>query len=239
MKKFILGVVMALVATTASALGPNVFNHLGLGVGVGLTGITIEAATPITSFVQFRAGVSIMPGIKFNANTEVEYTINGMDRNSDVDLQGNLKRVQGQAIVNIYPIPGAGFFIAGGAYFGGSELVKVTGHCEDLVGQATDGGIVIGDYKIPADANGNVSGGIRVKSFRPYLGIGFGRSVPGKLMSFTTELGVQFHGKPYLYTDNGELEVPERSDDDDTFQKIMDKVKVYPNLTFRLSFRAF
>lgn len=26
---------------------------------------------------------------------------------------------------------------------------------------------------------------------------------------------------------------------DDTFQKIMDKVKVYPNLAFRVNFRAY
>lgn len=239
MKKFLLGVVMTLVATTASAIGPDIFNHLGLGVGVGLTGVTVEAATPITSFVQLRAGVSVMPGIKFNANTEVEYTMDGGNGSSDVDLKGNLKRLQGQAIFNVYPIPSSSFYIAAGAYFGGKELVKITGHSDDLVGQPMNGGVVIGDYKIPADKNGNISGGIKVNSFRPYFGIGIGRAIPGKLLAFNAELGVQIHGKPHLYSDYGELEEPNYPDDDDTFQKIMDKVRVYPNLTFRLCFRAF
>ncbi len=238
MKKLLLGVVMALTGVTASAIGPDIFNHLGAGVGVGLTGITVEAATPITPFVQMRAGVSIMPGIKFHVNADVDYEVQGYQQSSEVELTGDLGRVQGQVIFNVYPIPKCGFFVAAGAYFGGRDLVKIKGHCDDLVGNVTDGGVVIGDYKIPVDANGNVDGGIRVKSFRPYFGIGFGRSVPGKFLAFNTELGVQIHGKPQLYTNNGELEVPDEFSDD-TFQKIMDKVTVYPQLTFRLSFRAF
>ena len=79
---------------------------------------------------------------------------------------------------------------------------------------------------------------IKVNGFRPYLGIGWGRAVPGKLLNFGVELGVQIHGKPALYTEFGEIGIPDELEDD-TFQKIMDKVKVYPNLTFRLNFRAF
>lgn len=239
MKKLLLGAMMAITAFGASAIGPNIFNHLGAGVGVGLTGITVEAATPITSFVQMRAGVSIMPSIKFHADADVEYTVQGSEQFSEVRLQGDLGRVQGQVIFNVYPIPMNNFFIAVGGYFGGSTLVKIKGHCDDLVGSNPGDGVVIGNYKIPVDANGNVDGGIRVNSFRPYFGIGFGRSVPGKLLAFNTELGLQIHGKPKLYTNNGELILPADIDDDDTFQKIMDKVKVYPQLTFRLSFRAF
>ena len=48
---------IGLAALTANA-GPGVFNHLGFGAGIGTSGITIEAATPITNFVNLRAGVS-------------------------------------------------------------------------------------------------------------------------------------------------------------------------------------
>lgn len=244
MKKILLSIVCAAASLCASAgLPAGIFDHVGVGVGVGTTGITIEAATPITRWVQMRAGVSIMPGIKFGVDSDVDYTVNENgyieDRTSEVELKGNLKRVQGQVIFNAYPIPGSGFFVAAGAYFGGADLLKITGHCDDLAGLRTeDGYVTVGDYKIPVDPNGDVRGGIKVNSFRPYVGLGFGRSVPGKLLSFTTELGLQFHGKPKLYTDYGELDLSE-VDDDDTFQKIMDKVKVYPTLTFRLNFRAF
>ena len=41
---------------------PNVFNHLGIGAAVGTNGLSFEVATPITGFVNMRAGVSYMQG---------------------------------------------------------------------------------------------------------------------------------------------------------------------------------
>ena len=237
MKKVILLVMMAAVSLIGYAAQP-IFNHLGANVGVGTTGISVELATPITNFVQMRAGVSIMPGITFNADADVNYTVMGQHRTSTAELTGDLGRVQGQVIFNIYPattrIP---LYVAVGAYFGANDLLKITGHSDEL--QAQGGGdVVIGDYTIPVDANGNVDGGIRVKNFRPYVGLGWGRAVPGKLLNFSIDLGVQIHGTPKLYTNNGVIKTSD-IDDNNTFNKIMDMVKVYPTLTFRLGFRAF
>lgn len=239
MKKFLIAVVAVIASVMpAYAMPPGIFDHLGLGVGVGTTGIQIEASTPITRWVQMRAGVSIMPGIKFGVHDiDVDYMVNGYDHTSYIDLDGSMKRVQGQVIFNVYPIPFASFYVAAGAYFGGSTLIGITGYSEDLEG-IEGGQVTIGDYTLPVNDKGEVNGGIKVNGFRPYLGIGWGRAVPGKLLNFGFELGVQIHGKPKLYTEFGEIGYPQEIEDD-TFQKIMDKVKVYPNLTFRLNFRAF
>lgn len=51
---------IGLAALTANA-GPGVFNHLGFGAGIGTSGITIEAATPITNFVNLRASLDTVP----------------------------------------------------------------------------------------------------------------------------------------------------------------------------------
>ncbi len=240
MKKSIFAVILSFVSvSSASAIGPDVFNHIGFGASVGLTGISIEAATPITRFVQMRAGVSIMPGIKFGVHDiDVNYTspLNTQE-STTVDLDGNLKRVQGQVIFNVYPIPMKSLYVAVGAYFGGSTIVDIKGSSPALAGM-NEAEVEIGDYTLPVDNEGNVNGGIKVNGFRPYFGLGWGRAVPGKLVNFEVELGVQIHGTPKLYTDSGEIGV---STDfgDDTFQKIMDKVKVYPNLAFRVNFRAY
>ncbi len=61
MKRTLSFLVVLLTTLSSWAISPDVFNHLGAGVGVGTTGITFELATPITSFVQMRAGVSYMP----------------------------------------------------------------------------------------------------------------------------------------------------------------------------------
>lgn len=70
-------------------------------------------------------------------------------------------------------------------------------------------------------------------SFRPYLVVYRGRMIPGKRINFNTEPGVQFE----LYTGYGELD-SSMVEDDNTFKKNQDVLKVYPTLTFRLNFRA-
>ena len=77
-----------------------------------------------------------------------------------------------------------------------------------------------------------------MKNFRPYLGIGWGRMIPGKIVNFLTELGVQFEGTPELYTDYGEID-ESITEDDNTFNKVANALKVYPTLTFRINFKAF
>lgn len=53
MKKFLMAVAVAVTSLAASAgLPGDMFNHVGVGVGVGTTGISVEASTPITRWVQ-------------------------------------------------------------------------------------------------------------------------------------------------------------------------------------------
>lgn len=242
MRKLFLATMVMMSAMSASAIGPDIFNHLGAGVGVGTNGISVELATPVTRFVTVRAGASFMPGISFHADADYTYSlpnpVTGLaeTRNGEVNLKGDLGRVQGQVIFNVYPAPKVPFYVAVGGYFGGDKLLKITGHSADLANP--DAQAVIGDYKIPANANGDISGGLKVKGFRPYVGIGWGRAIPGKLVNFACDLGVQIQGKPELYTDYGEID-RSITEDDNTFNKVRNALKVYPTLTLKLNFRAF
>lgn len=223
----------------------GIFNSVSVGVGVGLTGVDVEVATPITPFLALRGGVSIMPN--FNLTTGVDVDVNapaGFSVPSEIDLTGSMKRTSGQVIVNVYPIPHlSSFFVGVGAYFGGSKLLRIDGHSDelkDLIAQGQDAGIVIGDYVLPVDPNGNVSGGLKVSGFRPYLGLGFGRAIPKRRLGVMFELGVQFHGRPEVYTDYGDVnDLLKEIDEDDTFTKIIDKVTVYPVMKIRLCGKIF
>ena len=57
----------------------GIANHLGVDVNVGTTGVGFEVSTPITQFIQARAGLSYMPGFSFNVSTDVtgSYTYEG------------------------------------------------------------------------------------------------------------------------------------------------------------------
>lgn len=186
--------------------------------------------------------MSFMPGIKFHVDSEIEgsYTQGGQtfDYTEPITLHSSLKRIQGSLIFNVYPL-GNRFplFVAVGAYFGGRDLLKINGYAPNV---AQYGGMVeIGDFAIPVDKDGYVNGSLRTKAFRPYFGIGTGRPCPKGRVNFMWELGLQVHGKPQVYTNDGQVIEIDGLGDDDTYHKIMKYVKVYPVLKFTISGRIF
>jgi hypothetical protein len=58
---------------------------------------------------------------------------------------------------------------------------------------------ILDKYNVKFDENGDVNGDVRVKKFRPYAGLGFGRLIPKKRVGFRFELGCQFMGKMKVY----------------------------------------
>ena len=178
----------------------------------------------------------------FNLTTDVDVELDEQAAGT-MDVEGTLKRVSGQVLLNVYPFRSAGFFVAVGGYLGGSSLVTIEGTSDqalrDKIAEAESAGIVIGDQTIPFDENGNVSGGLRVNGFRPYVGIGFGRAIPSRRLNVSVDMGVQFHGTPEVYTNTGELDLSSFGEDGDTFSKIVDKLTFYPVLKVRLNGRIF
>ena len=225
----------------------GIFNSLAVGLNVGTTGIGIDVATPITKYVMLRGGVSFMPGITIKTDVDVQVKGHPMDMMGSyparLAMEGSLKRAQGELVASVYPFPSFPFFISAGAFFGGDKLATITGHSEELknyISQGSQAGVAIGDYVLPVDKDGNVSGGLKVKAVRPYVGIGFGRIVPKKRLGFSGELGVQVHGTPEVYTDYGSLDnLMSELDPDDDFTKIIDKLTVYPVLKLRLTGKIF
>ena len=223
------------------------FNSLSIGASIGTTGWGIDVATPLGNHLALRAGFTIMPNISYSDNVDVSinYTSSYLPEGkipASIKVEGSMGRTAGEILLNYYPFKRSSFVLTGGAVFGGDKLIKVKGHSpelaqyQELAGKA---GIEIGDYTIPVDPNGNVSGGIKVSSFRPYLGLGFGRIVPkNKRLGFLFELGVQIHGTPEVYTDYGNIgELMKKANND--FSEILDKVTLYPVLRFRLCGKIF
>ena len=234
----------ALCADGKSLRELNIFNHLGVGVHAATTGFGVEVATPITKFVTLRAGASFMPGFSFNSDIDGHYSINDATYGSyegdfEMEVEGSLRRTQGSVIFNVHPFADkSSFYVAAGAYFGGASVITLKGHSEELMNlPAEHPYIEVGDYKLPVDKDGNVNGSLRVANFRPYLGLGFGRAVPKRRLNFGVELGVQFMGHMKVYNNHTELKTDKVLDNNDDWQKWMDKLTVYPVLKFTLSGR--
>lgn len=220
---------------------PGIFNSLSMGLSAGTTGIGIDVASPIGSYLAVRAGISIMPNFNYSDDVDVDIDMADYPGPNTMNVEGGMKRTSGELLLNVYPFKRSSFFVCGGAYFGGSKIIKITGHSDELAQLIKDGekaGIEIGNYSIPVDKDGNVAGGLKVASFRPYLGLGFGHAVPHKRVGFMFELGVQFHKTPKVYADNADLtQLNEMADNE--FSDIIDKLTVYPVLKFRLCGRIF
>lgn len=219
----------------------HVFNHFGVGVSASTMGIGFDVAAPITKLFTLRAGLDIMPG--FNINTDVNVAVNadGGSYGTTVNIKGDVKRTQGSVLIN-FNVPILPIFICGGVYFGGEDVARIKGQSQalaDLYAQyGSQAGVIIGDYKLPIEPDGSVSGGVKVKNVRPYVGIGTGKTMPKSRLGFSFELGVQFHSTPTVYSTAGDVrELMSTIDENDTFSKIIDKLTVYPVVKFRLTGR--
>lgn len=258
MKKILLSLAATLVAFTnvsAQQFERGLFNHVGLGIGAGTEGINVSVAAPVTNLFEVELGMNIMPSIKINGDVDAtyNYTLAGIPTTKDdnIEVKGDFARTTVDLKANIYPFGGnSTFFVAAGFSIGGGTLAKLSGHSNvveelyntpEIAAAGFDPSIEIDKYKLQIDKNGNVNGGVKVNSFRPYLGLGFGRLVPKHRIGARFELGVQFHGSPKVYSgDNKDLLEEfkgEKASDD--ISDIVDKLTVYPVLKFSLRGRIF
>lgn len=244
MKKTLLSVVVA-IASTLSASAQNWFSydvcdHLSVGIEVGSPGIGVDAATTLGTHFQLRGGITVMPSIKFSNELMAEYQYFNDDYGyytDYVDVEAKTGFVNGKLLVDFFPSRNSSFHLTVGAYFGGSKIAEAYNEEDGALSGYKN--IYIGDYLITPDDNGNINAQIKTNSFKPYVGLGFGRSVSKrKTLSFQVDMGVQFWGKPKL-TCNGEKAEPSDLDDEGEFLDVISNLRVYPVINFRLSGKIF
>ena len=234
---------LALLSQHANAQDDKyLFNHLGAGVSLGLEGLGFELAVPATNWAAVRLGMSFLPQATYSQKVDVDFG-NNTTSNTEVEIEGKLKKTDFKILFDFYPIPRHSFRLTAGAYIGSKDLVTVNNK-EPLPPLAT--GIQLGDYEVRSDMSGKVNADIKVNSFKPYLGVGFGRAVPSKYrLSFNFDAGVQFWGTPGVWTTtrNSTYQKLEKgnidNDDSNKFFDVLSKMTVYPVISLRLNGRIF
>ena len=257
MKKRLFFLAAALWLSLGSAFAQSdiygVFNRIGLNAGVSTEGITVGIATPITPYLELGFDANFMPGFKVNGdvNIDAEPIVIPKPGGSDtytfskVKLEGNFNRTIFNARLSVYPFgERAAFFIASGLSFGGEKIAKLSGHSDEVARLYQEhpeySGLIaaeIGKYEIVIDHQGNVEGDVRVKSVRPYVGLGYGRLVPKNRVGFRVEAGCQFMGKMKVYQNGVEMPDILSSAADDDLSKIIDKWSIYPVLRLTITGR--
>jgi hypothetical protein len=243
----------------------GIFDHVSAGVSLGTTGIGFEVAAPVTNYLQARVGYSFMPKFKVKGDQKID-SKNSIFKKEDgsgyydgVDFEGKLNIGDFKILLDFYPFRTSTFRVTAGAYIGTSKICTVNttntflnskywGNSGPELGKAP-----LQTYTVVSEKDGSVSVDLKTNSFKPYIGIGFGRAVPKGRVSVCFDLGVEFWGKPGFYTnisDNFGLSYQKVDKDkivnDENYcedirdgLKTAEKIIAYPVLTLRVNGRIF
>src|SRR5574344_1485302 len=191
----------------------NMFNHLAIGVKAGTPGLGVDLATTVGNHFQLRAGYSAFPSAKMSTTLALDSREGSSSSLTEKDYKfdGKLNFGSAKILIDYLPFKSSSFHITVGAYIGSSKIIKVNntedGSLMDIttynnsVAEDQQLGVVLGDYLLKPNEEGNIESRIKVSGFKPYVGIGFGRAVPRKnRVGFMFELGCQLWGTPKIYT---------------------------------------
>lgn len=188
-----------------------------------------------------------------------------LDKNNlkDIPIEGKLNLVNGKLMFNAYPFPKSSFHVTVGAYFGSSDIIEVynttpgqlspINEANAMIREANakadqipnykiqkEIGLELDDYLLQPDPEGNASASLKVNGFKPYVGLGVGRAVPGRTrLNFKFDIGAMFWGSPDIVDHNGHSLMSGLGSEDGGAIRFIRKLKVYPVLNFRLSGRIF
>lgn len=89
------------------------------------------------------------------------------------------------------------------------------------------------------DGKGHVDARFDVWTVRPYIGVGFGRSLPKNHFGVQFDLGVWYHGTPVMAS-NSEVKFNSNAETVlESMPKNLEKISVWPQMSVRLVYRIF
>ncbi len=132
--------------------GNTPFNKLDMALTLGSTGVGIDLASPITNFMQVRAGFTYMPKFEYKMNFPIEvgegtreeqqskfqqlsgmleqFTGHAVDDN--VDMIGEPTFYNFKLLVDLFPFENKRWHVTGGFYLGSSHIGKAYNTTEDM-----------------------------------------------------------------------------------------------------------
>lgn len=199
----LLAAAIALTGITANAQDKQIANHVAVGVTLGLDGIGVEAALPMTPFVQFRAGYSLFPYTYKGSLDLGSVEMGGTKRDlSNTPISATLwKGGEGKILADIFPGKKTGFHFTVGAYIGAGKIFHASADISKALNPSEYATLAItygegaDKIAISTDKKGFINADIKTGGFTPYVGIGFGRAIkPDSRVRVTFDMGVLITG---------------------------------------------
>ena len=233
------------------AKGSFALSHDGLNMG-GISGSINDYINDGNSYL------SKVPGESRRLSPMPNST--SVDVDADIDLGGF------KAMLEFYPSKNSGFHINAGVFAGSEGILDANGSVPDywkayssmvndaktiakdypdyssVVGSIPELSATVGDRTLALKDDGIVNLGLKTAAIRPYLGLGFGRSIPRKHFGFQFDLGVLYTGK-YDITSANEVEGTSgyKVENEKITQvlELADKICIYPQMSLRLIYKIF
>jgi len=202
--------------TAASTPDLQLFNHVTLGVTIGLDGFGAQIAAPVTPYFQLRGGYSFIPKVKTSAAFLPSDVSVKLSNSRTIDIPASHKFpftvdvTSGgpHLLLDIFPGKHTAFHFTVGVYYRpDKQFFNAKVDVSDILDKTEYGGGVYyqldaekRETRISADPNGWLHLGVfSQSSVRPYFGIGIGRSVDKESrVSVVFDLGVIYWGKPQV-----------------------------------------
>lgn len=249
MKKKVFSLLICSIIVFSSKAQGGMFENWAAGVNAGFYGFGIQGATSLTPNLKLRAGFDYLPlkyskGIDFNAPVANAAVPSG----TLPDIKGELKDLKlkfpnAKVLVDFYPMKDGIFCLTAGFYVGNNKIeangiISNYGQIKDLLG-GREPLFEFEDVTIDP-RGGNFEATLKMGNvFKPYVGIGVGRTIANSRLGFKFELGMVYQGK-YKVESPNIVKGAERFDNmaaDFDWPVSKSLLNWWPMLNFALSYR--
>lgn len=231
----------------------NSFTQWGFNAGISTMGLSLEVVTTLSQKFDVRGGISYMPpafGLsdKIAVNDDVlRDRVGGYYPDYNVSFKPNL--VNGHIFFDFYPKETSSFRIVAGTYFGRSEIQAKgylknpeTGERSVLVDPNAGWPNLIVDGRALNIDKGVLDANIRMGGFfKPYVGVGFGHTIPGldKSMALNWDIGVLIQPSHSIWQNGTKADkATDYTSDAIDIDKYVNAVKVWPMVRMQFAFRV-
>lgn len=201
MKKILVLVFAAaiLAAPRAQAQDSMMFNHMAMGVTLGVDGLGLDLAFPLGNTIQLRGGYGIDAYgslIPVTANLDLG-TIEGRNLNNIPVSAKVWSSGTGHLLFDFFLSKKSGFHFSAGAFANNGKLLSVAADLSKVLDSADWAKTSVNG--LTTDKKGTAYVDVKHWAVMPYLGLGFGRALnPEKTFNFVFDMGLMLWGSPEL-----------------------------------------
>lgn len=191
----------------------SAFYKWGLGINAGSYGAGIQGATALSPNFNLRVGFDYFDyNFKESGELTIEHNLDNYNGPRQDEFQNGEYSVSAEmrdtritfpnfkALLDYYPIKNGAFSLTGGFYYGKNKVYTnaIINEYQKMV--EYNGGeqpeLSLYGMALTPNSDGSFDGRIETgRTFKPYIGLGFGRTIPRNRVGFKFEMGMVYQGK--------------------------------------------